>query len=101
MSPLTGSTPTFFIKVPVPSQESERSCICVLEVMHLCVRDIDVASFYDFDISFWNCYDSVVFYKKKTQKKHVNLRCILMHTIIISCIVHIFGKIRHENSLPY
>jgi hypothetical protein len=27
-----------FIEVPVPSQESERSCICVLEVMYLCVR---------------------------------------------------------------
>ena len=68
--------------------------------MYLCVTDIDVASFYDFDISFWNCYDSVVS-MKKNKEKHVNLRCILMHTIIISCIVHIFGKIRHENRLPY
>ena len=31
-------TTSFFIEVPVPSQESERSCICVLEVMYLCVR---------------------------------------------------------------
>ena len=32
--------------LPVPSQESERSCICVLGLlmldMYLCVRDIDV-----------------------------------------------------------
>ena len=31
--------------VSVPSQESERSCICVLEVMYLC--GIDFASFND------------------------------------------------------
>jgi len=35
MSPLTDSTPTLFIKVPVPSQESERSCICVLGISML------------------------------------------------------------------
>ena len=29
-----------FIEVSVPSQESERSCICVLEVMYLCVRGL-------------------------------------------------------------
>ena len=28
----TSLTPPLFIEVPVPSQESERSCICVLEV---------------------------------------------------------------------
>ena len=43
-----------FIEVPVPSQESEWSCICVLGVL------IDCASFYDFDIWFWNCSYSVV-----------------------------------------
>ena len=32
--------------------ESERSCICVLEVMYLCVRGIDCVSFYDFGIWF-------------------------------------------------
>jgi hypothetical protein len=31
-----------FIEVPVPSQESERSYICVI--------DIDFASFYEFDV---------------------------------------------------
>jgi hypothetical protein len=30
-------------------------------VMYLCVRSIDFASFYDFDIWYWNCSDSVVF----------------------------------------
>ena len=29
--------------------------------MHLCIRGIDFASFYDFDIWFWNCSDSVIF----------------------------------------
>ena len=29
--------------------------------MYFCVSGIDFASFYDFDILFWNCSDSVVF----------------------------------------
>ena len=41
------------IEVPVPSQESELSCICVL-------RASIFVSFYDFAIGFWNCSDSVV-----------------------------------------
>ena len=28
----TDSTPPLFIKVPLPSQESDRSCICVLDL---------------------------------------------------------------------
>ena len=31
-------TPPFVTEVPVPSRKSVRSCICVLEVMYLCVR---------------------------------------------------------------
>jgi len=30
--------------------------------MHLYVRGLDFASFYDLDISFWNCSDSVVLF---------------------------------------
>jgi len=30
--------------------------------MYLCVRGIDFASYYDFYIWFWKCFDSVVFY---------------------------------------
>jgi hypothetical protein len=37
---------------PVPSLEDERSYICVLEVIYLCVSGIDFASFYDFSIEF-------------------------------------------------
>ena len=44
-----------FTEVPVPSQESEQSCVCVLV-------GIDFASFYDFSIGFWNCSDRVVFF---------------------------------------
>jgi hypothetical protein len=47
---ITSLTPPHFIEVAVPSLESEWSCICVLEVMYLCVRGMDFASFYDFDI---------------------------------------------------
>jgi hypothetical protein len=36
-------------EVLVPCQECEQSCICVLEVMYLCVRGIEFASFYDFE----------------------------------------------------
>ena len=38
----TSLRPPFLMKLPVPRQDSERSCICV--------RSIDFASFYDFDI---------------------------------------------------
>jgi hypothetical protein len=34
----TSLTPSLVTEVPVLSQESERSCICVLEVMYMCVR---------------------------------------------------------------
>jgi len=30
--------------------------------MHLCAKGIDFVSFYDFDIGFCNCSDSVVFF---------------------------------------
>jgi hypothetical protein len=33
----TSLTPSLVTEVPVLSQESEQSCICVLEVMYLCV----------------------------------------------------------------
>ena len=39
-----------FIEVPVPSQEREWSCICVLGRFF---------SFYDFAIGLWNCSDGV------------------------------------------
>ena len=41
-------------EVPVPSEESDRSCISLLRV------HIYFTSFYDFSIWFWNCLDSVV-----------------------------------------
>ena len=31
-------------------------------VMYFCAKGIDFASFYDFDIWFWNCSDSAVFF---------------------------------------
>ena len=49
----TSLTPSRFIEVPVPSQESSRS--------YLCVRDIDFASFHDL-FGFWNYFDGVVFF---------------------------------------
>ena len=50
----TSYTPPLSIKVPVPSQGIERSCNC-LQGYRLCL-------FYDFDIWFWNCSNSVVFW---------------------------------------
>ena len=44
----------FFIKVLVPSYESEWSFICV--------RGVDFASFDDFPIDFWKSSNSVVFF---------------------------------------
>ena len=48
----TSLNPPTFIEVTVPSQESGWSFISV----------IDFATIYDFDIWFWNCSDSVVFF---------------------------------------
>ena len=63
-------TPSLFIEVPVPSHESQRSCICVLrgtkpwksEVMYFCINGIDFASFYNFCIELWTFSDSVIFF---------------------------------------
>ena len=48
-------TPPLFIEVPVPSQESERSCIRVLAVSILPLSSIVF-------IDFWKCSESVVFF---------------------------------------
>ena len=48
----TSLTPPLFIEVPVKSQKSELSCICV--------RGIDFVSFYNFSIGLWPCSYSVV-----------------------------------------
>jgi len=59
-------TPPLFIEVSVSSQESERSCIFVLEVSNLSLSTIfhwilelfrQCCIFW-----FWNCSDSVVFF---------------------------------------
>lgn len=42
------------LHVPLPSQDN-------LEVMYLCVRGVEFASFYDFDMLFWNCSDDVLY----------------------------------------
>jgi hypothetical protein len=50
--------------------------------MYLCVRGINVASFYDFSIGFWKCSDSVVFFafrfihtRVKQNAKDTNSHC--------------------------
>jgi hypothetical protein len=48
-------TPPLFIEVPVPSQESELSCIRVLAVSILPLSSIVF-------IDFWKCSESVVFF---------------------------------------
>ena len=43
-----------FIQAPVPNNDSEQSCMCV--------RDIDLACFYECSIRSWNCSDIVVIF---------------------------------------
>ena len=59
----TSLSSPLFIEVSLTGQKNVQSCICVSDVMYLCVRGINFASFYDFDILFWNCSDSVVFFR--------------------------------------
>ena len=47
---------TRFIEVPIPSQESQRTCICVLGV-----ASQRFLLFFRLDFGFWNCPDNVVF----------------------------------------
>ena len=47
-------TPPLFIDVPVPSQESERSCVCVLGVSIVLLS-------MNFLFDSWKCSDSVIF----------------------------------------
>ena len=51
----TSLTPSLFTEVPVLSQESERSCICVLGISNLPISTI-------FLLNFWNFSDSVIFF---------------------------------------
>jgi hypothetical protein len=51
---ITSLTPQRFIEVPVPGQESERSCKCMLEESITTLSTILV-------LGFWNCSDSVEF----------------------------------------
>jgi hypothetical protein len=61
----------YLIKVPVPSQESGRSCISVLwtYILHLSMI---------FSIEFWNCSDSVVFFNFYFS---IHGRCGMLFTI--------------------
>jgi hypothetical protein len=49
-------------------------------VMYLYVRATNIASFYDFDIWFWNCSDSVVF--KFTKNMQANLSLNIPHFMV-------------------
>ena len=48
-------TPSLFTEVPVLSQESERSCICVLGILNLPISTI-------FLLNFWNFSDDVILF---------------------------------------
>ena len=51
----TSLTPSLFTEVPVLSQESERSCTCVLGISNLPISTI-------FLLNVWNFSDSVIFF---------------------------------------
>jgi hypothetical protein len=50
----TSLTPSLFTEVPVLSQESKRSCICVIVISNLSISTI-------FLLNVWNFSDSVIF----------------------------------------
>ena len=54
---LVFTPPFFFIEVPVARQKKWTT-------MYICGKGIDFATFNDFDIWFWNCFDIVVFFAK-------------------------------------
>ena len=54
-------------------------------LIYLCIRGIDFASFYDFDIWFWNCFDIVSFsgFHFTESQKMIFVSCqknVLVHT---------------------
>jgi len=51
----TSLTPPLYIEVPVPTEECEWSCICMLGLSNF-------ASIYDLSIGYWNCSDNIVFF---------------------------------------
>ena len=51
----TSLTPSLFTEVPVLSQESEWSCICVLGISHFPISTI-------FLLNFWNFFDDVILF---------------------------------------
>ena len=55
----TSLTPSLFTEVPVLSQESEWSCICVLGISHFPISTIFLLNFWNFSddvILFFSCY---------------------------------------------
>jgi hypothetical protein len=84
----TSLAPSRFIEVPVLSQESQHSCICVFKC-------INFASFYDFSIGFWN--SSV---KKLFHGNNINIclgRLLRMFKVNITCL---FARnLRHQDYL--
>lgn len=75
-------TPTHFIEVPV----------------HLCVRIIDVVSFYDFSIGYLKCSDSVVFYIFHFISVPVQLLC---HYYQICCVMKVRAYITNLSGEPH
>ena len=45
-------------------------------VMYLCINGINFVSFYDFDILFWNCSDSVIYFVFHFIDKYMSLRIV-------------------------
>jgi len=82
-------TRSLFIKVPVPSQETDRSCICVFWC-------IDFAYLYDFVTRLLKCSDSVVFYSSICCFRSVNFErtCWMLFpfslNIKVKCLTHQF-----------
>jgi hypothetical protein len=64
----------------------------------VCVKGIDFTSFYDFDIRFWNCSDSVVF---SLFILLINERVLTMYLILYWLQPSYFIKNNHSNLVEF
>ena len=64
-----------FIELPVPSQESERSCI-------MCFKDINFASIFILSVRFYNCCHSVIFVVFLLDSKTVPTVCYFLFFLL-------------------
>jgi len=76
------------MEIPVPSQESHQSCMCVLVVSSM--------FFFRFFIRFWNCSDSVVFVLFILLLQQWNYSHLQVWSFNIFIYLHVISKIKEQ-----